>query len=60
MVYVLFIVAVAVLAIGVIWARRIEKRIEPPARPGHDEDRFHFKYGVEPPGEGGRDMFPGK
>jgi hypothetical protein len=50
MVYVIFVIALVVVAIGLIWARRIEKRIEPPDRPGHQAERFHFKYGAEPPG----------
>jgi hypothetical protein len=53
MVYVLFLVCLAVVVIGLIWAHRIEKRIEPPDHPGHEEERFHFKYGAEPPGQDG-------
>ena len=56
--YVVFVVAIAILAVGFILARRIEKRIEPPARPGHGEDRFHFKYGAEPPGNHGGRILP--
>jgi hypothetical protein len=59
------IIVLAILvfvAIGPIWfwARRIEKRIgSPPDRPGHEEERFHFKYGAEPPGDGGGGTFTG-
>lgn len=52
MVYVIFVIALAIVAIGLIWARRIEKRIEPPDRPCHEGEHFHFKYGAEPPGGG--------
>jgi hypothetical protein len=47
------LIAIAVVAVGPIWlwARHIEKRVgSSPDRPGHEADRFHFKYGGEPPG----------
>jgi hypothetical protein len=53
MVYVLFFVCLGVVVIGLIWARRIEKRIQPPDHPGHEDERFQFKYGAEPPGYDG-------
>lgn len=61
MVYLILVVVVAVVAVGPIWfwARRIEKRIEPPDRPGPEDDRFHFKYGSEPPGGGGSGTISG-
>lgn len=36
----------------VIWVRVIKKRLgsPPPDRPGHETERFHFKYGGDPPG----------
>jgi hypothetical protein len=45
------IVTVALVAFG-IWARRMQKRIgsPPPDRPGHETNRFRFKYGAQPPG----------
>ena len=49
----LVLAAVCIGAIGPIWwwSRRIEKRIGPPKdRPGHEPERLHFKYGVEPQG----------
>lgn len=52
----LVIVLVAILgavAIGPIWlwSRRIERRTAPPSgKHGEEEERFHFKYGAEPPG----------
>jgi hypothetical protein len=58
MVYVIFFVLLAVAVIGLIWARRIEKRIEPPDRPGHAAERFQFKYGAEPPGSDGGFTIP--
>jgi hypothetical protein len=59
MIYVVFFGCLAILAIGLIWARRIEKRIKPPERLGHEEERFHFKYGSEPPGAGGSGTISG-
>ncbi|HEU4356074.1 MAG TPA: hypothetical protein VFT27_10840 [Actinomycetota bacterium] len=56
MVYVLILVVLALVVLAPIWlwARVIEKRIEPPPdRPGHEAERFHFKYGGEPPSQGG-------
>jgi hypothetical protein len=52
MVYVIFLVLLAIVAVGPIWlwARRIEKGVEPPDRPGHEGKRFRFpKYGPIPP-----------
>lgn len=59
--YLVLFVALVIVAIGPIWfwARRIEKRIEPPDRPGHEAERFHFKYGAEPPGGGGSGTISG-
>jgi hypothetical protein len=50
--FVVLAVLVAILAGFVIWARVIRKRLgtPPPDRPGHETERFHFKYGAEPPG----------
>ena len=53
LVYFLLLVAIPIVAIGPVWlwARRNEKRIgSAEDRPGHESDRFHFKYGGEPPG----------
>lgn len=43
------VVLVAILIPLLLWARSIEKRIEPPRKHGHEEGRFRFKYGGEPP-----------
>jgi hypothetical protein len=61
MVYVVILALSAVVVIVPIWlwARRIEKRIEPPDRPGHEEERFRFKYGGEPPGAHGSGTISG-
>ena len=62
MVYLIFFVALVIVAIGPIWfwARRIEKRIEPPEdRPGHESARYHFDHGAEPPGEAGSGTISG-
>jgi hypothetical protein len=56
MVYLIILALFGIVVIAPIWfwARRIEKRIgSPPDRPGHEEERFHFKYGAEPPGSHG-------
>ena len=55
MVYVIVLAVFAVVVIAPVWfvSRRIERRIEPPPdRPGHEGERFHFKYGGQPPGGG--------
>lgn len=61
MIYVIIFVLFGVVVIAPIWlwARRIEKRIEPPDRPGHEQERFHFKYGGEPPGGHGSGTISG-
>ena len=62
MVYLIFLVVFVIVAIGPIWfwARRIEKRIEPPKdRPGHESERYHLKYGGEPPGLAGSGTISG-
>lgn len=61
MVYVLILIlfAIAVIAPIWLWARRIEKRTEPPDRPGHEGERFHFRFGGEPPGQGGSGTISG-
>ena len=52
----ILVILVAALAAFAVWAWVIEKRIEPaPDRPGHEGERFHFKYGGEPPTQGGID-----
>ncbi|HEU4528252.1 MAG TPA: hypothetical protein VFT80_10015 [Actinomycetota bacterium] len=61
MIYVIIFVLFGVVVIAPIWfwSRRIEKRIEPPDRPGHEQERFHFKYGGEPPGGHGSGTISG-
>jgi uncharacterized iron-regulated membrane protein len=50
--FVLVAILVAILSAFMIWAWVIKKRVGPPPpdRPGHETERFHFKYGAEPPG----------
>jgi hypothetical protein len=50
--YVVLSVLGAALVTYAVWAWRIRKALgEPPLdRPGHETERFHFKYGAEPPG----------
>jgi len=51
--------AVAILPIW-FWSRRIERRTAAPSgNPGHEEERFHLKYGAEPPGAGGSGTISG-
>ena len=61
MIYVVLLIAIVIVAIGPIWfwARRIEKRIEPPKDPGHESERYRFTYGGEPPGAGGSGTISG-
>lgn len=62
MAYLVLFLVLVLLAIGPIWywARRIEKRIGPPEdRPGHESERYRFKYGAEPPGGAGSGTISG-
>ena len=48
----ILLVLVAALVAFSIWAWLIKRRLGagPPDRPGHEAERFPFKYGGEPPG----------
>lgn len=50
--YVVSAILVVALAAYGVWAWKIQKRIGPPPpdHPGHESERFHFKYGAQPPG----------
>jgi hypothetical protein len=52
---VLAILVTALAAYAAFWAWRVHERIGPPRpdRPGHETERFQFKYGGEPPGADG-------
>jgi len=53
--YVVAVVLAASLVSYAIWAWRIGRAIKPKGRdtPGHETERFHFKYGGDPPGADG-------
>jgi len=48
----ILVILAATLASFAIWAWLIKRRLGPPPhdRPGHETERYHFKYGGEPPG----------
>jgi hypothetical protein len=50
--YVLAAILVVVFAAFVIWVQLIKRHLgpSPPDRPGHETERFRFKYGGDPPG----------
>jgi hypothetical protein len=50
---VLAVVLLAILVAYAFWAWLIKKRIgtPPPDRPGHETERFYFKWGAEPPSD---------
>jgi hypothetical protein len=57
----LIIVVVAVVAIvtDLVLGPADREADQPPDRPGHEDERFHFKYGSEPPGGGGSGTISG-